>query len=73
MNELSTIQKGTSSETIFRMKDKGLPRLRGSGSGDQMVKVKIEVPKKLSKKQRKALEDFGDTKPQKGFLERFFG
>ena len=67
------IPKGTDSETIFRMKGKGLPHLRGSGHGDQMVKVAISVPKKLSKKQKKALEDFGDTKPQKGFLERFFG
>ncbi len=67
------IPKATGSETIFRMKGKGLPKLRGSGSGDQMVKVRIEVPKKLSKKQKKALEDFGDNKPQKGFLERFFG
>ncbi|MAG60475.1 molecular chaperone DnaJ [archaeon] len=67
------IPKGTDSETIFRMKGKGLPKLRGSGNGDQMVKVTIQVPKKLSKKQKKALEDFGDNKPQKGFLERFFG
>lgn len=67
------IPKGTDSETIFRMKGKGLPHLRGHGSGDQMVKVTIEVPKRLSKKQKKALEDFGDTKPHKGFLERFFG
>jgi molecular chaperone DnaJ len=67
------IPKGTDSETTFRMKGTGLPRLQGSGSGDQMVKVTIQVPKKLSKKQKKALEDFGDTKPQKGFLERVFG
>ena len=67
------IPKGTDSETIFRMKEKGIPHVQRAGVGDQMVKIKISIPKKLSKKQKKALEDFGDTKPQKGFLERFFG
>jgi molecular chaperone DnaJ len=67
------IPKGTDSETIFRMKNQGIPHIQHSGAGDQMVKVKITIPKKISKKQKKALEDFGDTKPQKGFLERVFG
>ena len=66
------VPKGTDSETVFRMKGKGMPRLRSSSVGDQMVKVTIEVPKKLSKKQKEALEIFKDN-PSKGFFDRFFG
>ncbi len=52
------IPAGTQSGTTFRLKGKGMPHLRGSGSGDQMVKVAIDVPKKLSGEQREALEEF---------------
>ncbi|MBT5739533.1 molecular chaperone DnaJ, partial [Candidatus Woesearchaeota archaeon] len=44
------IPAGTQSETLLRLKCKGLPRLRGSGEGDLFVKVHVVVPKKLSKK-----------------------
>ncbi len=66
------IPSGTDSETIFRMKGKGLPELRGS-QGDQMVKVKIEVPKKVSKKQKDLLKQFKEEKPIKSFLKKIFG
>jgi len=52
------IPPGTQSGTTFRLKGKGMPHLRGTGSGDQMVKVAIHVPKKLSGEQREALEEF---------------
>ena len=67
------IPKGTDSETTFRMKGQGIPHLRGSGKGDQMVKVAIQVPKKLSKKQKELIEKLGEEKASKGFLKNFFG
>ena len=67
------IPPGTSSETIFRMKGKGLPSLRHQDQGDEMVKVRIEVPPKLSKKQIELLKQLHEEKPSKGFLERIFG
>ena len=50
---------GTQSGTTFRLRDKGMPRLRGGGHGDQLVRVQVEVPTALSAEQRKLLEDFG--------------
>lgn len=67
------IPSGTDSETVFRMREKGLPNLRGSESGDQMVKVKIEVPKKLSKKQSELLREMKEEKPAEGLFKRLFG
>ncbi len=67
------IPAGTQSETIFRMKDKGIPLLNHPGAGDQMVKVNIQVPKKLNKKQKELIKQLKEDKPSKSFLERVFG
>lgn len=69
---LLKIPAGTASETIFRMNDKGMPSLHG-GKGDQMVKVRIEVPKKLSKKQIELIKQLKEEKPIKSFWEKIFG
>ena len=63
----------TQSETIFRMRGKGLPSVHGHDAGDQMVKVRIEVPKKLSKKQLDLIQKIDEEKPSKSFLEKIFG
>ena len=56
-----TIPAGTQPGTTFRLKGKGIKNIhRGAGRGDHFVKVSIDVPKKLSGKQRKALEAFDD-------------
>ncbi len=72
------IPSGTQPGTKFRMKNKGIQNINGFGRGDQHVIVNVEVPKKLSKAQKDALEDFkkasGETvKPQKNFFRKFFG
>lgn len=67
------IPSGTQSHTIFRMRGKGLPHLHGYGSGNQNVRVVIEVPKKLTAKQKKILEEFsaaGGDKISKGFFQK---
>jgi len=43
------IPAGTQSHTVFRLDGEGLPTVRGSGKGDEMVRIIVEVPKKLSK------------------------
>ena len=63
----------TQSETIFRMRGKGLPSVHGHEQGDQMVKVRIDVPKKLSKKQLDLIKQLGEEKPSKSFIEKIFG
>jgi molecular chaperone DnaJ len=49
------IPEGTQTETVFRLRGKGITHLRGHGRGDQHVRVKVTVPTKLSKEQRDAL------------------
>lgn len=51
------IPAGTQPGTDFKIKDKGVPDLNGRGRGDHIVRVDVEIPKKLSKKQKKILED----------------
>jgi len=67
------IPPGTQSETIFRLKEKGMKSLKTGIFGDEFVKVRIEVPKKLTKKQKEILEDYAkhaDISLQKGFFSR---
>ena len=52
------IPEGTQSGTVFRLRGKGIPHLRSTQRGDQLVKVSVEVPKKLSEKQKDLLRDF---------------
>ena len=67
------IPPGTQSSTIFRMKGKGIPYLHGSGVGNENVEVIIEVPEKLSKKQRELLQEFEqESRNKKGFFGKIF-
>jgi len=51
------VKAGTNDGTLLRVKGKGAPKLKGSGKGDLLARVKLTVPKKLSKKQRELLEE----------------
>ncbi|MDA8241530.1 MAG: molecular chaperone DnaJ [Nitrospiraceae bacterium] len=52
------VPAGTPSGRLFHLKGKGAPRVGGHQRGDQIVKVYIEVPKKLTPRQRELLEEF---------------
>ena len=54
------VPAGLQSGTILRVRGKGIPRLRGSGRGDEHVKVKVLTPQKLNDKQKEALRKFGE-------------
>ncbi len=66
------IPAGTQTNTLFRMKSKGVPNLRGYGTGDEYVKVIVKVPKKLTKKQKDLLKELDKTikKEKKGFFRK---
>jgi molecular chaperone DnaJ len=74
-NEKLKIPAGTQPGKVFKIKNKGVPYLRRSGRGEQLVIVNVAVPTKLTKEQRelfeKLAESLGTTvKPQeKGFLD----
>ncbi len=52
------IPTGTQDGTTFRIRGRGMPRLNSGSRGDLLVKVHIEVPKKLTAEQREKLEAF---------------
>lgn len=60
-----SIPEGTQSGTVFRLRGKGIPFLRGSGRGDQFVTVTVNIPKSLTSEQRELVhkleESFGDS------------
>ena len=60
-----TVPEGTQSGTVFRLRGKGIPYLRGGGRGDQFITVKVKTPKGLTNEQKELLrklgESFGDT------------
>ncbi|MEA2092528.1 MAG: molecular chaperone DnaJ [Patescibacteria group bacterium] len=51
------IPAGTTPETVFRISKKGLPKISGYSNGDLYVKLKVSVPKKINRKQRKILQE----------------
>jgi molecular chaperone DnaJ len=60
-----TIPAGTQSGKIFRLRGKGLPHVDSSGSGDQLVKIEVWVPAKLSAEEKKVLKQLGDLQQGK--------
>lgn len=52
------IPAGTQTGTYFRLKGKGVPKLRGYGQGDQHVKVTVVTPTSLSEGQKELLREF---------------
>jgi len=51
-----TIPAGSQPNEVLRLRGKGMPRLRQRGHGDACYRLVLEVPKKLTAKQREALE-----------------
>jgi molecular chaperone DnaJ len=54
------IDAGTQPGKLLRMKNKGIRHLQYSGSGDQIVRVNITVPKKLNSKEKEMLKELGE-------------
>ncbi len=65
-----TIHEGTQPGDEFKLKGKGIQRLRYSGRGDQYVKITVEVPKNLSKLQKEKLKDFDSATDDKNYNKR---
>ena len=70
------IPEGTQPGSVFRLRGKGIPYIRGKNRGDEYVTVDVEVPKGLSAKQKELLKEFEalsegkNYKKQKGFLDK---
>ena len=70
------IPEGTQPGTEFRIKGSGIQQLRGSGKGDLIVTVRVEIPKRLNNRQKELLREFdsstGDREYEgrKSFMDR---
>lgn len=56
------IPAGTQSGTDFKLSSHGVPHMRGSGRGAHIVSIVVDIPTKLTKKQRELLSAFDDKK-----------
>jgi molecular chaperone DnaJ len=77
------VPAGTEVDTVFRVRGKGMPNVGGRGRGDLFVTVKTAIPKKLTRDQRRLVEELGrafqpepaepggrEEEPEKPFFER---
>ena len=55
------LPEGTQTGTVFRLREKGIPKLRSNSRGDQYVKVIIDTPKKLNDEQKELLRKFDES------------
>ena len=55
------IPPGTQPGKVFRLRDRGIPHLRGSGTGDELVTVSIQIPTRLTADQHELFEQLAGT------------
>lgn len=60
-----TVKAGTQDQSELPLSGEGLPDVRSKRKGDLIVKISIDVPKKLSKKQKELLEQFDKAEGKK--------
>jgi molecular chaperone DnaJ len=71
-----TVPAGTQSGKAMRLRGKGVPTLRSSSRGDQLLHIFVETPTRLTKPQRELLESFADASDMKmspvykGFMDK---
>ncbi|MEL7431432.1 MAG: molecular chaperone DnaJ [Chlamydiota bacterium] len=70
------VPKGAQNGTVLRVKGKGFPSVHGGSTGDLLVKLFVETPVSLSKRQQELLQEFAELETaenhprKKGFFER---
>jgi molecular chaperone DnaJ len=68
------IPSGTQSGRVFRLKEKGIPDVHGRGIGDELVRVNVEIPTRLTAEQRRLMEEFarlsGEDTDKESFTDK---
>ncbi len=57
-NAVMKLPPETQTDTLFRLRNNGMPHLKGHGYGDQYVRVIVRTPRNLTKRQKELLEEF---------------
>jgi molecular chaperone DnaJ len=57
-NTVIKIPAGTQQDKILRLKGLGVPSLKGAQTGDQLYTIKVQIPTKLTERQKEILEEF---------------
>jgi molecular chaperone DnaJ len=74
--ETLDVPTGTQHGEVFKLRGKGLPDIRTARTGDELVQILIEIPRKLTDRQKQLLREFDEEQdgahlPQrKGFLDK---
>ncbi|MEM7434619.1 MAG: molecular chaperone DnaJ [Myxococcota bacterium] len=64
------VPPGTQSGKVFRLRGKGIPVYGGYGKGDELVTVVVEVPREISRRQRKLISELGEEIGSDGHAEQ---
>ena len=69
------VPEGTQSGETLRLRDEGIPHLRGRGQGDLYVHIQVVTPEELNEDQREALKQFAEAggesvEVEEGFFDR---
>lgn len=59
--EKMAVSPGTQSGAVVKLRNRGVPHLRHNGRGDELVLVRVAVPTKLSREQKRMLQELGET------------
>ena len=69
-----TVAPGTQTGSMYRVRGRGMPAVRGGVRGDQLVNVHVAVPTKMSKREKEILEEFAragnDPDADRSFFDR---
>jgi molecular chaperone DnaJ len=69
-SEAVKVPEGTQTGTTLRLRGKGMPDVNGRGRGDLFVTVQVQTPRKLTKEQRRLVEELGRVLPKEKFEPR---
>ncbi len=68
--ETIKVPEGTQTGTTLRLRNKGMPDISGRGKGDLFSTVQVKTPRKLSREQRKIMEQLAEALPKEKFEPR---
>ena len=69
-SETVKVPEGTQTGTTLRLRGKGMPEVNGRGRGDLFATIQVQTPHKLTKAQRRLLEQLAGELPKEQFEPR---